>query len=211
MKDVFEIQNWVSPEEINQIAEIASEWDRVEFRPDYGRWPGELIAIQSWHTWNDHDALGQLFKNRMTRLLGYNIKVVEVDYVELYLPWDIHSEGTRPEKGSAPWYTFVIPLESYPGSRTMIFDQTSDEYNDFYRYKQSNPKAKMPVDIKFWEDNLSHCWDEDREYLSLKYASRDWTAGDTLFFKRNLFHSSDNFHTRNIGPKKFLQILTDLA
>jgi hypothetical protein len=210
MKDVFEIQNWASPDEIKQISNIVADWKRVEFRPDYGRWPGELIAVQRWHTWNDNDALGQLFKNRMTRLLGANIKVVEVDYVELYLPWDIHSEASREEKGSAPWYTFIVPLESY-ASRTLVFDQTADEYNDFYRYKQSNSKAKMPVDLKFWEENLSHCWDEDREYLSLKYVSRDWVAGDTLFFKRNLFHSSDNFHTKKIGPKKFLQILTDLA
>ena len=210
MKDVFEIQNWVDPSEIEQISKIVADWKRVEFCPDYGRWPSELVAVQSWHTWNDNDALGQLFKNRMNQLLGANIKVVEVDYVELHLPWDIHSEASREEKGSAPWYTFIVPLESY-ASRTMIFDQTADEYNDFHRYKQSNPKAKMPVDLKFWEDNLSHCWDEDREYLSLKYVGRDWVAGDTLFFKRNLFHSSDNFHTKKIGPKKFLQILTDLA
>lgn len=210
MKDVFEIQNWVSPGEVDQILDITSKWNKVEFRPNYGRWPGELIAIQSWHTWNDDDALGQLFKNRMTEVLGANLKVVEVDYVELHLPWDIHSETSRPEKGSAPWYTFVIPLGNYL-SRTMIFDQTSEEYNDFYKYKQTNAKCSNPIDLEFWNDNLSHCWDEDREYLSLKHVGQNWTAGDALFFKRNLFHSSDNFHTRINEPKKFLQILTDLA
>jgi len=208
MNDIFEINNWVSSSELDKIAKIVSHWPRVEFRPDYGRWPGELIAVQSWHTWNDHDELSTLLKSRMHQVLGKNLKVVEVDYVELHLPWDIHSEAVRPIKGSNPWYTFIIPLHSY-NSRTMIFDQSSVEFNDFYKFKATNSKCAVPIDKEFWQENLSHCWDEDREYLSLKHVSQPWQAGNTVFFKRNLFHASDNFHTKSIGPKKFLQILTD--
>jgi len=209
MKDIFEIPDWVSSAELNEIANIVKDWERVDFRPDYGRFPGELIATQRWHTWNNNDELGLLLKERMNQVLGENIKVVEVDYVELCLPWDIHSESSRPLKGSSTWYTFIIPLESYE-SRTIIFDQTAPDYNDFYKYKELNEKCSHPIDLNFWNDNLSHCWDEDREYLSLKYVGQNWKAGSTLFFKRNLFHSSDNFHVRQIGPKKFLQVLVDL-
>lgn len=210
MNDVFEIKNWVSADEIDQLVQIVQTWTPVEFCPDYGRWPGQLIARQHWHVWNDQDDLARLLKPRMNQVLGNNLKIVEVDYVELYLPWDIHSEAERPEKGSAPWYTFIIPFENY-NSRTMVFDQGSFEFNDFYKYKNISERLENPVDLDFWRQNLSHCWDEDREYLSLQHVSQPWTAGTAVFFKRNFFHASDNFHTRDIGPKKFLQILTDLA
>ena len=116
----------------------------------------------------------------------------------------------RSVQGSAPWYTFIVPLDNYD-SRTVIFDQSAADYNDFYKYKQNNGKCEHPVDQQFWQENLSHCWPEDREYLSVKHVSEPWTAGSAVFFRRNFFHSSDNFHTKKIGPKKFLQILTDLA
>ena len=209
MNDVFELANWVSSSELAQISKIALGWKPVEFRPNYGRFPNELIARQRWHTWDDHDELGNILKSRMNQVLGEDLKVVEVDYVELYLPWDIHSEAHREEKGSATWYTFIIPMEDYD-SRTIIFDQTAQEYNDFYKYKNTHDRCNDPINLEFWQDNLSHCWDEDREYLSVKFVSSPWSAGNTLFFKRELFHSSDNFHDKKIGPKHFLQILTDI-
>lgn len=210
MKDIFEIENWVSVDELNRISKIANNWIPVEFRPNYGRFSNELIAIQRWHTWNNSDELGVLLNDRMQQVFGNNLKVIEVDYLELYLPWDIHSEGHRLDQGSDIGYTVIIPMDDYR-SRTIVFNQASGDYNDFYKYKQSGIKCEVPVDLTFWENNLSHCWDEDREYLSLKYVSQDWGAGNTMFFKRNLFHSSDNFHTRNVGPKRFLQVVVDPA
>lgn len=210
MNDVFEIENWVQPHEIRQLVQIVSQWHPVPFVPNYGRWPGELIAVQHWHQWMDNDKLANLLKPRIHAVLGADLKIVEVDYVELHLPWDIHSEALRSEKGSAPWYTFIIPFEGYD-SQTMIFDQESYEYNDFHKYKQQHRRCEKPIDLKFWHENFAHCWDEDREYLSLKYVSNPWTAGSAIFFKRNFFHSSDSFHRKNIKTKKFLQILTDLA
>lgn len=209
MKDVFEIQKWLSYEEVQEVSSITKDWEKVEFKPNYGRWPGELISIQSWHQWNDHDALGNLIGKRLYDTLGSNIKIVEVDYQQLYLPWDIHADLDRKDKGSKPWFTIIIPMENY-ASRTIIFDQTSPGYNDFQTYKSKNKKADHPVDLDFWNENLSHCWDEDREYLSLKYVSHEWRTGDALFFNRKYIHSSDNYHVRGVGPKKFLQILVDL-
>lgn len=209
MKDVFEITNWVTQEEVQQIFSIVESWEKVPFKPNYGRWPGELISIQSWHQWDDNDALGKMLSDRMRRALGNDIVVVETNYQQLHLPWDIHADLDRELKGRAPWYTFIIPLEDYD-SRTIIFDQISPGYNDFYKFKQQNSKVAHPVGIDFWNSNLSHCWDEDREYLSLKYISRDWKAGDALFLKRQLMHSSDDFHVRGIKVKKFLQVLVDI-
>lgn len=210
MKDIFEIHRWLSDTEVQEVCSIVSSWEQVPFTPKFGRWPGELVSIQSWHTWDNNDNLGKMLNDRIRRAVGHNIKIVEVDYQQLYLPWDIHADFNRDVKGVEPWYTIVIPLENY-ASRTIIFNETSPGYNDFYMFKEQNKKSDYPVDLDFWNENLSHCWDEDREYLSLKYVGHNWCAGNALFFNRKFFHSSDNYHVRGIGPKKFLQILVDLA
>lgn len=210
MKDIFEIPNWVSDSEVQDILRIANSWEKIPFSPSYGRFPNELVSVQSWHVWDRNDDLGLILHNRIHETLGDNIKVVEVVYQELYLPWDIHADIQRDVHGSAPWYIFIIPLEDC-SSRTIIFNQTSATGNDFYKHKAANTLVDCPVDLDFWNENLSHCWDEDRLHLSLKYVGREWKKGNTMFFKRNLFHSSDNFHTQGIGPKKFLQVLTDIS
>jgi hypothetical protein len=207
MNDIQEYQQWLTSDQIGQIERIVSTWNATPFVPTNGRFPNQLIANQHWHQWNDNDELAQLLKEKMTSVLG-NHRVVEVDYVELFLPWDIHGEADREIKGSDHWYTMIIPFDNYP-SRTIVFDQTSTEYNHFYLYKQAHQPVEYAVDLAFWNENLSHCWDEDRQYLSLKYVGHEWRRGDAMFFKRIHFHSSDNFHLRMQGPKRFLQILTD--
>lgn len=207
MRDIQEYRQWLTSAEVTQLEQLTSTWQVTPFVPNNGRFPNQLIANQHWHTWNDHDALGQLLKSKMESVLG-NHKVVEVDYVELFLPWDIHGEAKREIKGSDRWYTMIIPFGNYP-SRTIVFDQASAEYNHFYLYKQNHTVSNYPVNLDFWNENLSHCWEEDRQYLSLKYVGHEWQRGDAMFFKRVQFHSSDNFHLRMTGPKRFLQILTD--
>ena len=91
MRDVFEINNWISAEDLQSLSSIIQGWDKKDFIPNYGKFPNQLIAKQAWHLWNDHDQLGNLLQSMITETLG-ECKVVEVDYVELFLPWDIHNE-----------------------------------------------------------------------------------------------------------------------
>lgn len=207
IRDIQEYSKWLNDAQIDQLKNIVATWNKVPFVPTNGKFPNQLIANQHFHIWDDNDELSALLKDKLESVIGKH-KVVEVDYVELFLPWDIHGEAIRDLKGSAPLYTVIIPLDDYP-SRTIIFDQTSKDYNHFYLYKRDNLPTATPVSKDFWDENLSHCWDEDRLYLSLKYVGHQWSKGDALFFKRIHFHSSDNFHLRMQGPKKFLQILTD--
>lgn len=210
MKDVFEIPQWLTNSEVQEVLCITNDWLKIPFSPNYGRFPGQLIAVQSRANWDENSPLGMLLHSRMCQVLGNNINVVEVAYQELHLPWDIHADLRNLTKEGKPGYIFIIPLGDY-NSRTIIFDQRSVTGNDFYRHKEVNAPVNHPVDLDFWNENLSHCWDEDRLYLSLKYVGREWRKGSTMFFKRDLFHSSDNFHTQQIGPKKFLQVLTDIV
>jgi hypothetical protein len=207
MNDIYELDQWITADEVQRLLAITSDWQKIEYVAKEGKFADQLVATQSFHQWNSTDELAQLLGKKITDVVGQH-QVIEVDYVELSLPWDIHCDYVRENKGRVPYYSLLLPLESCT-SRTVFFDQTAD-YNDFWKYKKLNQPIEHPVDLDFWNKNLSHCWDDDRLYLSLKYVSHDWQAGNAIFFKRDLFHSSDNYHTRNNRPKKFLQILTDL-
>ena len=206
MDSIIELDSWITLKEIDDLLAIANTWDKVEYTAKEGKFPGKLVATQSWHTWDNNDDLGKILHDRMQSVIG-NHRVVELDYVELYLPWDIHCDYERPFPTPNPYYSFLIPLQSFP-SRTIFFEQIAD-YNDFWKYKQHNRHVENCVDLEFWNNNLSHCWDEDRLYLSLQHVSKQWIAGDAICFKRDILHSSDDFYVRHPGPKKFLEILTD--
>jgi hypothetical protein len=54
------------------------------------------------------------------------------------------------------------------------------------------------------------CWPEDREWLSIRKILPAQAAGQLIGFKRNIWHSSDNFYLKNIKSKSFIQVLVDL-
>ena len=206
MDDIISLKNWLSANEINEIKQIVSTWPVEKYWARHGRFEGELVTGQSYYQWTPGEILETMLGDRMTKVIGEH-RVVETVYQTLYYPWDIHTDWYNKES-SEPYRVFVIPLEDYPHSRTIIFNQQGN-YRDFYKYKQQHDPIKDCVDLDFWQANLSHCWDDDRQYLSLKYVSDPWKAGDALCFPRNIFHSSDDFYLRQTGPKNFLQILTD--
>ena len=90
-----------------------------------------------------------------------------------------------------------------------IFDQRSSGYNEFWKYKKENSPVPGPVSQDTWDQYLSMCWPDDRLWLTIKEILPAQQAGQIVAFKRDLFHSSDNFHLRKVGPKHFLQIILD--
>ena len=203
---VFEIENLLTVTECDQLLSIMQQWPIKSFVPNAGRFKEQLVANQAWHNWSDSDKLSALLKPHLDSIYG-SYHVAEAVYQELILPWDVHCDYDRPGRVTTPWYAILIPLED-SASRTIIFNQTA-EYNDFWKYKQLNQPIDNPVDLEFWQENLNHCWDDDRNYLSVQHVSKPWKRGNVLSLQRNVLHTSDNFHQKNIKPKKFLQILLD--
>lgn len=206
MEDIVELDHWLTADEISNIKRIASAWPVKNYWARQGRFEGELVTGQSYYQWTAGGELENILGQRMFDALGPH-QIVETVYQTLYYPWDIHTDWYN-QASSEPYRALVIPLDDYPGSRTVFFNQRGD-YRDFYKYKQQHSPIDDCVDLEFWNSNLSHCWDDDRRYLSLKHVSQPWQAGRVMHFPRNLFHSSDDFHVRQSGPKCFLQILTD--
>lgn len=146
----------------------------------------------------------------MEDLFQSPVSVESITRIKLFLPWDIHAdfylERCRP--GFQPYYNFLIPLEDID-SATVIFDQYTCGSNDFSEYKKAHGKTHAPVDLEFWNNNLSMCWPHDREYVSLKHVMPRQRRGQLLGFPRRFFHSSDNFNVKHGTSKSFVQVRVD--
>lgn len=175
----------------------------IDFVDPIGIFKGQLIAQHLWIT--EHSSS---FSRLIDQTLEYfkPCRVIETLCVKLHLPWDIHTDMVRPG-ARKPFYNVLIPLEPAE-SRTIVFDQQAD-YNDFWLYKQQNPKTTDPVPQHVWDQWLDMCWPDDRLWLSIREIFPAQRPGQMIAFRRNFFHSSDNFHRRQSRPKHFIQMILD--
>lgn len=205
--DVIEIENWLQPDEILSLKQSVQLWKPEPSIPNAGHFANQLVSMQHYHDWYGDSDVADILQEKLEGIFG-RFRVAECVYQELHLPWDIHCDYDRKNvQNPRPWRSVLIPLES-SDSTTIIFKQTA-EYNDFWKYKQTMPKSLDPISQEFWQENLDFCWPEDREWLTVDHVSKPWAQGNMLSFPRNRLHSSDNFHKKIIGPKRFIQILID--
>lgn len=213
MEPVIVCDNFISSDDIDSIiTEIDKLQDiKTQLIYEHGPFPNQLINEKI--LLSDNNLVRSLITKYLTKLLGdmSNYHVECIQYNVLYLPWDVHSDlyPKRPLEGYKPFYNFLIPLHDVE-SRTIVFDQMSDIYCNFSDYKKTNKPVKAPIDKEFWQNNLSMCWDKDRFYLTLHSVLPYQRKGQMIGFDRRYFHSSDNFHTRGITKKEFLQVLVDI-
>lgn len=162
----------------------------------------------------DNSAAVDTLRKKIDPLFDTRSPIFYTDFtlIELFFPWDVHSDLylERTIEGYKPYYNFLIPLHDVD-SRTFIFDQFSETYHEFWKYKQEHEKLENPIDIELWQNNLSMCWDDDRYYLSIMKIMPYQRRGQLTGFNRKYFHSSDNFHTRGISSKKFVQVRVDVC
>lgn len=214
MKQYFVIDNFFSDKELS-IFEKAIEHNSPgnDNIPKWGPFANQLVANYV-EILDDLDSVN-LVKTKFSQTLSdvfdkdfdknYNISCLM--RVRLFLPWDVHNDLPISSIDSKykPLYNMLVPLHDVD-SRTILFEQMSNEYKDFYLYKQSHEKVSNPINEDFWNENLSMCWPEDRLYLTLLAALPYQRRGQLVSMLQSQFHSSDNFHTKGIISKDFLQI-----
>lgn len=206
---VIEFKNKLTNEQVNQLVmEVIKQSSEDDYIAKWGRYPGELISNQRHFDYYNNSVLTSTIGPVLDQIFG-KYRVIDTVRQILYLPWDIHTDWCRDVVDLQPWYNVLIPLES-ADSQTFIFEQQAN-YNDFYVYKEQNPKLAMPMDIKLFKDRLAHCWEEDQQWLSILKITSTWNCGDVIAFQRQHFHSSDYFPSKNIKQKVFLQLLIDRA
>jgi hypothetical protein len=231
-RDVIVEENFFNHTLIGQLWKdcLALDHNAHDFIDHYGIWKGRRVSrqnlIKSAHIGidqDDHSKYPDSLRTVIDMVNDYfdnSIAVREIAFQQLYLPWDIHCDLTRQDieeknvyttenrDGYVPFYNVLIPLHDV-NSRTVVFDQTSTEYNDFYLYKQNNPQVENPLSEEAWNEYLSMTWPEDRLWLTVKQVLPAQCAGQLIAFRRHFFHSSDNFHTRGVDCKHFVQLLLD--
>lgn len=208
-QDSYAIDNFFNLEFVECLhAELEKLSPGVEFWDKEGIFKGKHIATQRFIA--PAETHSPCLSEALTKICNFfrrPVKIVEVDYVTLYLPWDIHCDLIRTDSVD-PFYNVLIPLHDVD-SRTILFNETSETADAFWKFKQTHPQAENPIDQDIWNQYLDMCWPEDRLWLTLKEVMPAQRAGQFLAFKRQFFHSSDNFHKRVTGPKQFLQVILD--
>ena len=180
------------------------------FIDEHGVFKKQLVSEQKMLS--DNELKQDIFSKTLDlvqSVFPQNTYIIEAVYSKLYLPWDIHNDYVKSDRKMVhkPFYNILIPLHDVD-SRTIIFNQVANS-KDFYLYKQKNLQVENPISKEYWNQYLDYCWPEDRLYLTLKKEMPAQRAGQLIGFRRNIFHASDNFHTRITGPKHFLQVLLD--
>ena len=174
---------------------------------------GDKVMADRWNIKYKDDTNEPALMHLLDRIKNYLPSEVNftniTTYYEMYLPYDIHTDYVRryAEAGD-PHHVLLIQLNDCD-SRSIIFEENAT-YNDFHIYKEQNDHSSNPTPIDVWNKHLSHCWEHDREYTTLKEVGPTWKAGNLVSFNRSLFHSSDNFPANNVKVKKFIQLWTDV-
>lgn len=208
MDDCISYDNFFSEEDLARIEESVSRrgpgTDQIF---SYGPFADQLIA-NSIQLNGDHELIAWLH-DRIATTVDRPFVINKIIRVRLFLPWDIHCDFYQDQcqPDHRPYYCFLAPLDNVQ-SRTIIFDQETNGSDDFSDYKQTHSKSTNPPSEEFWQENLSMCWPQDREYVSIKKIMPWQTRGQLNGFPCQYFHSSDNFHTRFSQPKDFIQIRT---
>jgi hypothetical protein len=205
--DTFVVDDFFNQQLITDLWNECKKLESVDFVDQHGVFKGQLISKQ---THIEPESAGPFLNTTLEQvrsLFDRDVFWSEIVYSQLFLPWDIHCDLVRPNSTN-PYFNLLIPFTNVDSS-TVIFNEKSPGYNDFWKYKRDYQPHNSPVLGQIWDKYLSMCWPEDRNWLSVKEILPSQKSGQLIGFKRDLWHSSDSFHLKGVNAKHFLQILVD--
>ena len=202
----IQIDNFLSALEIENIAELVynNHYEKTELIDKWGVWKGHLVTTQYWVAEDTlHDVFAPVYA-KLQNILEEDFVIEKGQILHSHLAYDVHTDyyikvdHEAEELVGEPYYTLVIPFED-TNSSTVVFEQSAD-YNDFYIYKEKNTPIENCMSQEEWDKHCSHCWAEDRNYLTLDTVA-NWKQGKLIAFDRKRYHCSDNF-TPHVDVKK---------
>jgi len=170
---------------------------------------GKTLSIKYKINFYDHQELQDLIISGLPKEIADSMIVVAATQLKSYFPYEIHCDCGWFEYGEneAPFYVFIIPLETVD-ARTITFNQTAT-YLHFVEYKEHN--EPLPVEEQMTEEvyqqHLSHCWPQERPYLSIDKIFA-WKQGSVFMFDIRKWHSSDNFPINGVNEKNCVVLMT---
>jgi hypothetical protein len=214
LEDFFVKENFFTDEEIdNAWAEVKPLPHKDKFMSENSNfYPGEKYSTVSKIESSNVVNLPHMTKilDKIRTVFEDEIVFEQMTYQQLHLPFSIHSDWDPIDiqKNIESYYNILVPFHDID-SRTVVFEEKSEKTNNFKYIRLKNKKVSNPVPIEVWQEHLSHCDINDREFLTLKAISPSWKKGQLIAIKRDIFHSSDAYHLKNVGTKHFLQIYSD--
>ncbi len=205
--DIFVVDNFFDQQLITAVWQECKHLKSVDFVDNQGIFKGQLISKQTHIETEFAGVHLQKLLNQVRSFFDRDVFWSEIVYSQLFLPWDIHCDLARP-KSTNPYFNLLIPFTSV-NSGTIIFNEKSPGYNDFWKYKRDFEQHTDPVPEHIWQEHLSMCWPDDRNWLTVKEILPSQKSGQLIGFKREFWHSSDSFHLKGVDAKHFLQILVD--
>jgi hypothetical protein len=205
--DIFVVDDFFNHQLIADVWQECQQLESVDFIDRHGVFKDRLISKQTHIDINNTGPFLNILLEQIRSKFDRAVRWDEIVYAQLFFPWDIHCDLQGPNPTN-PFVNLLIPFNTV-NSSTVIFNERSPGFNDFWKYKKDYPKQEIPVPEDVWNEHLSMCWPEDREWLSIKEILPTQTVGQLIGFKRDLWHSSDSFHLKGVSAKHFLQILVD--
>jgi hypothetical protein len=152
MDEIFCIDNFFSNNEMSQIeASVSLREPGEDSVVPHGPFANKLIS--NYIILKEDKALVSLLTDKISKVLFTKFNIISLTRVKLFLPWDIHSDYyiNECQNSYLPHYNFLVPLDDVD-SRTVIFNQTTDNDPNFYSYKQHNRPVDNPVSKEFWNE-----------------------------------------------------------
>jgi hypothetical protein len=207
MHETLDIPEFISPPEIQEIEQnvLGATNEKTEFVDKWGVWKGKHVTTQHWVPADKLGSVFSLLHEKLRMVLSLPFVIEKGQILESHLAYDLHSDyyvkvdHIKEELNGVPYYTLIIPIADY-NSHTVVFNQSAEDYNDFYLYKDKNEPLEKHIDDSSWKTYCSHCWPEDQKYVTLDRAC-EWQAGKLIGFDRRRFHCSDNF-TDKLNQKR---------
>ena len=195
--DSFEIENFLSDQEIADIRQriLDTHYDKTELI-DKGVWNGKHVTTQYWAPEDQLDDILKEIKEKFDKLFDHDWDFEMGIILQSHYPYDVHNDyhiirnHVDTEQTGTSFRTMIIPTHECD-AQTVVFNESA-ESNHFYKYKESAEKAETPIDQNTWNELCNHCWEDDREYLTLHRVHK-WKKGKLISFDRRRFHCSNNF------------------
>jgi hypothetical protein len=206
-------KNTLTQDDIDLLIEESSE--NVQ-RDEYTQsWEGshhqkKMNTVYYWD-WLSKPKIVDMLKSKLLPDI-IDPAVVDLSFkLASYLPVGLHNDTDHINLNSdeRSWYQIVIPLTKCKAS-TISFNQHSMTRDwVVFKEKASQVPTANKMDPDYFNKNLNHLWEDDRNYLSID-TEFEWNPGDVFYFDVRKYHASDNFKNNGIDEKTCLTLLTKI-
>jgi hypothetical protein len=189
--------------ELGELSTYIHNWEGPNFE--------KVMSHKRKIDFSQHPEIKQLILNGLPEFVRSAPIIQNNVLLQSLIPYEVHCDcgWLKPNEDETMFYVFVIPFETV-NAKTITFDQTAD-YLHFVDYKKFN--APLPPDqcitVEEYEKHLSHCWPQEREYLSID-SIFDWEAGSIFMFDARRWHSSNNFNADGVSEKNALVLMSNI-